>query len=84
MTPGQVATATAAVLPVAARPMWSLARTVDVVTYARPGTLDLEAVGPYGSSVVRDCASWARQVDEVADDSMSTGERIRRYFTEWG
>jgi transglutaminase-like putative cysteine protease len=81
MTPRQLASETGRVLPVAARPMWSLAETIDVVTFAAPDAIDLDAVGPYGSNVVRDCTAWARQVEEIADDTMTPRDRIRRYFT---
>jgi transglutaminase-like putative cysteine protease len=83
MTPRQVASATGRVLPVAARPMWSLAETIDLVMFGSPGSIDLETVGPYGSSVARDCATWARQIEEVADETMTPRDRLRRYFTVW-
>ncbi len=84
MTTREWATATATVLPVAARPMWSLSGVVDSVTFGTPGMIDLEAVGPYGASVARDCTAWAHQIDEIVAETLTTRERLLRYATDWG
>ena len=84
MTTREWATATATVLPVAARPMWSLSGVVDSVTFGTPGMIDLGAVGPYGSSVARDCAAWAHQIDEIVAETLTPRERLVRYATDWG
>ncbi len=84
MTTREWATATATVLPVAARPMWSLSGVVDSVTFGTPGMIDLAAVGPYGSSVARDCAAWAHQIDEIVAETLTPRERLVRYATDWG
>ena len=84
MTTREWATATATVLPVAARPMWSLSGVVDSVTFGTPGMIDLEAVGPYGSSVARDCTAWAHQIDEIVAETLTPRERLVRYATDWG
>ena len=84
MTTREWATATATVLPVAARPMWSLSGVVDSVTFGTPGMLDLETVGPYGSSVARDCTAWAHQIDEIVSETLTPRERFVRYATDWG
>jgi transglutaminase-like putative cysteine protease len=84
MTTREWATATATVLPVAARPMWSLSGVVDTVTFGTPGMIDLEAVGPYGTSVARDCTAWAHQIDEIVVETLTPRERLLRYATDWG
>lgn len=84
MTPHEWATATATVLPVAARPMASLADTVDRVVFAPPGALDLERRGTLGDRISDDCSLWADQVRRIAIDTLSTPQRIRRYFTDRG
>lgn len=83
MTPSEWAVATSTVLPLATRPMRSLATTVDAVMYAPPGTVDLDQVGHYGESVTRDCLAWARQVDSIAADTLTIGGRIARYAAFW-
>jgi hypothetical protein len=84
MTTREWATATAAVLPVAARPMWSLSGIVDAITFGTPGMVDLDAVSPYGGSVARDCAAWSRQVEEIVSETLTPRERFVRYVTDWG
>jgi transglutaminase-like putative cysteine protease len=84
MTTREWATAAATLLPVAARPMWSLSAVVDSVTYGTPGMIDLDAVGPYGGSVARDCTVWARQIDEIVAETLTPRERFVRYATDWG
>jgi hypothetical protein len=84
MTTREWATATATVLPVAARPMWSLSGVVDSVTFGTPDMIDLEAVGAYGSSVARDCTAWAHQIEEIVAETLTPRERFVRYATDWG
>ncbi len=84
MTTREWATATATVLPVAARPMWSLSRIVDAVTFGTPGLIDVEAVGTYGSNVAHDCTAWAHQIEEIVAETLTPRERFIRYVTDWG
>jgi Transglutaminase-like superfamily/Domain of unknown function (DUF4129) len=82
MTPREWATATAAQLPVAARPMASLAEIVDRVTFARPGSIELENAGAYGSTLRHDCELWSNQVDRIARDQLNFRQRVKRYFVD--
>jgi transglutaminase-like putative cysteine protease len=84
MTPLEWASATAAALPVAARPMSSLAEIVCRVSFAPPGSIDLERAGAYGSTLRHDCELWSNQIDRIANDTLSTRQRIRRYFRDLG
>ena len=77
------AKATADRLPVAARPMSSLAAIVDQVSFAPPGAVDLEHAGSYGSTLRHDCELWSNQVDRIAGDTMSLPQRVRHYFVDW-
>jgi transglutaminase-like putative cysteine protease len=81
MTPQEWARATAKTLPMAARPMHALADIVDAVLFAAPGTIDLESTGPLGTTVARDCGSWAHQVEAMAVDLLPLRQRVMRYFT---
>ena len=83
MTPHEWAAATAAQLPVAARPMASLADIVDMVSFAPPGAIDLEHAGAYGSTLRHDCELWSNQVDRIAGDTLTLPQRIRQYFVDW-
>ncbi len=83
MTATEWAHATANRLPVAARPMRSLADLVDRVTYAPPGSIDLERIGTFGATVGQDSELWSEQVGRIAIDTLSPAQRIRRYFTAW-
>ncbi len=83
MTPREWAAATGAQLPVAARPMASLAEIVDRVSFAPPGSIDLEHAGAYGSTLRHDCELWSNQVTRIAGDTQTTPQRIKRYFTDW-
>lgn len=83
MTPREWAAATGAVLPVAARPMASLAEIFDRVSFAPPGSIDLERAGAYGSSLRHDCELWSNQVAKIAGDTQTTPQRIKQYFTDW-
>jgi len=83
MTSRQWAAATASVLPVAARPMSSLAEIVDQVSYARPGSVDVEHAGSFGETLAEDCELWSRQVLNVANEMLTTRQKIWRYFTDF-
>ena len=81
MTPHEWARATAGAIPVAARPMTELATTVEAVAFAPPGRIDVGSIGPYGTSIARECSAWSRQIEEIAQDTYSARERVVRYFT---
>lgn len=81
MTPTEWSDATASVIPVAVRPMRSLAQIVDRVMYAPADEVDLERRGSFGDRVSDDCELWANQVQRIVDDTLTTPARIRRYFT---
>ena len=83
MTSREWASATANQLPVAARPMRSLADMVDRVTYSPPGSVDLQRTGTFGATVSHDCELWSDQVNRIAVDTLTTSQRIKRYFTTW-
>lgn len=83
MTVHEWAAATAAELPVAARPMAALADVVDRVTFGPPDSIDLERQGAYGTTLGHDCELWADQIARIATDTMSGVQRVRRYFTTW-
>ncbi len=78
MTSREWSQATAHKLPVAARPMASLAAVVDRVDFARPDSIDPQRAVTYG----RDCELWSDQVTRIATDTLSTSERMRQYFRE--
>jgi transglutaminase-like putative cysteine protease len=77
MTSREWATATAHKLPVAARPMASLAAVVDRVGYSRP-----ESIEPRANTFGRDCELWSDQVTRIATDTLTTSERMRQYFRD--
>ena len=81
MTPHEWSRATAQAIPVAARPMASLAEMVETVAFAPPGRIDVGTTGPYGTSIARECSAWSHQIEEIAQDTFSTRERLVRYFT---
>ena len=83
MTPTEWTAATAAVMPVAARPMRSLAEVVDLVMFAPPGEVDFEHRGTFGDSIADDCDLWASQIDKITTDTLTTPRRIERYFTDY-
>jgi transglutaminase-like putative cysteine protease len=82
MTPTEWAAATANRLPVAARPMRSLADIVDQVSYAPPGHVDLERGGTFGATLGQDCELWSRQIDRIAADTFTPTRRVKHYFTD--
>ena len=75
--------ATGDALPMAARPMASLAEVVDLVTFARSDVLDLRHSGISGQTIVDDCRRWADQVVAVADDLLDQRHKLWRYFTAY-
>ncbi len=83
MTSSEWAIATADQLPVAARPMRSLAEIVDRVTYSPPGSIDLERTGTFGATLGNDCELWSEQVSRIAIDTLTPWRRVRRYFSTW-
>ena len=83
MTANEWAAATATVLPVAARPMASLAEVVNRVNYAPDDSFDLERPGAFGATLRHDCELWSNQVDRIAHDRLTTRQAIKRYFTTW-
>ena len=84
MTSHEWAMATATQLPVAARPMGSLAEVVDQVSFSPPESIDLDHAGTYGETLRDDCELWARQVTRISDDTLSTFQRLKIYFTDLG
>lgn len=84
MTAHEWAAATAAHLPVAARPMSSLADVVDQIAFAPPGAVDLDRRGAFGATLGHDCELWSQQVTSIADDTLTPAQRVREHFTNWG
>ncbi len=84
LTPTETAAATAAVFPVASRPMQSLAEVVTYVNYSPDGSEHLGDEGAYGITTLENCRIWVRQVERAVTDSLSPVERARRYFTQLG
>jgi transglutaminase-like putative cysteine protease len=80
MTPTEWTAATAELLPVAARPMGSLAHVVDQVMYAEPGSVDFDSKGSIGDRLGDDCDLWSEQIEMVANDTLSATKRVKRYF----
>ena len=39
--------------------------------------------GAFGDTLADDCELWSRQVVHVADDMLTTRQKIRRYFTDF-
>jgi transglutaminase-like putative cysteine protease len=76
MTSREWAAATATHLPVAARPMLSLADAVDRFEFARPDAIASNA------SLGRDCELWAEQISRIAADTLTNRERAKVYFTD--
>ena len=81
LTPLEQARAVSPRLPVAARPLKSLAEAATAATYATDEEVrhlgDAQAAGEPGPR------RWCRQVERIAADSMTTGGKLRRYFTVW-
>ena len=68
-------------LPVAARPLKSLAAVATAATYATPDEV-AELAAPHQPGEPGP-SRWCRQIEHIAADSMTTAGRIRRYFTVW-
>jgi transglutaminase-like putative cysteine protease len=81
LTPLEQARAAAPRLPVAARPLRSLAAVATAAAFAPPGEVEsmlhVDGEGEPGPQ------RWCRQVERVAADYMTAGGRFRRYFTIW-
>jgi transglutaminase-like putative cysteine protease len=81
MTPLEQARAISPRLPVAARPLKSLAEVATAATYATDEEVahlaDPHIAGEPGPR------RWCRQVERIAEDSMTASGRLRRYFTVW-
>src|SRR4051812_37287877 len=81
LTPLEQARAVSPRLPVAARPLRSLAEVATAATYGTAEEVkrlaDAQVAGEPGPR------RWCRQVERIATDSMTTGGRLRRYFTIW-
>jgi transglutaminase-like putative cysteine protease len=81
LTPLEQARAISPRLPVAARPLKSLAEVATAATYATDEEVshlgDGQAAGEPGPR------RWCRQVERIAADSTTTGGKLRRYFTVW-
>ena len=81
LTPLEQARAISPRLPVAARPLKSLAEVATAATYATADEIaqlaDAEVPGEPGPR------RWCRQIERVAEESMTAGGRVRRYFTVW-
>lgn len=84
MTASEWTAATATLLPVAARPMRSLAEVVDRVTFAPQDEIDLARRGSFGDRLSDDCELWSNQVTRIAADTLPITRRIQRYFTYFG
>jgi len=78
MTPQEWAAATAQQLPIAARPMASLASVIDVLAYAPAGSIDPDRIGAYGVPLVRECEQWADQIERLAGDRTTAAGRLGR------
>ena len=81
-TPLETAAATADHFPIVARPVTLLAEAVTTATFRPEGAAGYDDVGTYGSSTMRNCRNWAKQIDRAVHDSASLPERVRRYFTD--
>jgi hypothetical protein len=60
-----------------------LAQVVTEVTYAPRTDAGLSREGRYGTSEIRRCANWTRQIERAVVDSLGPGARVRRHFTTW-
>lgn len=87
VTPGTTvsewADATTASYPVAARPSRSLATAVEELSFAPAGHLDLTHETSLGTTLVDECETWARQIDQITTEELSLKDRIVRYMTNW-
>ena len=60
------------------------AETVTAATYRPEGAAGFDDIGPFGSSTLRNCSNWSRQIDRAVYDSAPFVTRAKRYFTDWG
>lgn len=81
MTPLEQARHASPRLPVASKSFVRLAEAATAAAYASPEQLAELALDPDDPS--DGPRRWCREVEEVAVDSLSSGGRIRRYFTQW-
>lgn len=83
-TPKETAAVAASHLPIVSRPMAMLADAVTAAAYREEGAAGYDTIGGYGSSTLRSCQQWTRQVDRAVAASVSRSTRVRRYFSDWG
>jgi transglutaminase-like putative cysteine protease len=83
-TPLETAALTAERLPVVARPVVLLADAVTAAAYRPEGSADYDDIGPFGSSTMRNCGNWARQIDRAVYEQAPWTTRARRYLRDWG
>ena len=83
MTTSEWAGVTADALPVAARPMRSLAEQVEQAMYARPGSATMTGAEAFGTPVGHDCDLWCEQVVRAAIASLTPAARTWHYFAVW-
>ena len=83
-TPLETAAITARLFPIVARPVALLADAVTTATYRPEGATGFDDVGAYGSSTIRNCGNWSRQINRAVYESASLTTRAKRYFTDWG
>jgi hypothetical protein len=81
LTPLEQARAAGPRLPVAARPLRSLAMVATAAAFAPPGQVEA-LIGPEHEGDPGP-HRWCRQVERVAADYMTASGRFRRYFTVW-
>jgi len=82
-TPTETATVASERFPIAARPLSSLAHVVTEATYAPHTAAGLSAEGRFGTSEIKRCANWTRQIERAVVDSLGPAARLRRHFTTW-
>lgn len=83
-TPLETAAITKEYFPIVSRPVALLAGAVTDATYSPQGAAGFDEVGTYGSSMLRNCRHWTRQIDRAVNESATFPDRVRRYFTDWG
>jgi transglutaminase-like putative cysteine protease len=82
-TPLETAAVTTTHLPIVARPVTLLADAVTAAAYRPEGGDGYDVVGPFGSSTMRNCNNWARQIDRAVHDAAPPSVRVRRYLRNW-
>ncbi|MGH9270957.1 MAG: transglutaminaseTgpA domain-containing protein, partial [Ilumatobacteraceae bacterium] len=81
LTPIEQARAASPRLPVAARPLKSLAElTTQAVFSTATDVAQLKVPATFAEGGPR---RWCRQVERIAADSMTAAGRVKRYFTVW-